>query len=70
MKPTTLLSALAVFAAVCAAGENADASTEEILAHYKTLTPEDQGKDWLPYNSMLKLLRRYEGLRIYHLNKD
>ncbi|MBQ6514301.1 MAG: hypothetical protein IJI09_06200 [Clostridia bacterium] len=49
---------------------NADASTEEILAHYKTLTPEDQGKDWLPYNSMLKLLRRYEGLRIYHLNKD
>ena len=47
-----------------------DVSEEEILAHYETLTPEDQGKDWLPYNSMLKLLRKYDGLRIYQLSKD
>ena len=34
------------------------------------LSPEDQGKDWLPFNSMLKLLRKYDGLRIYQLGKD
>ena len=49
---------------------NTDASEEEILAHYDTLSPEDQGKDWLPFNSMLKLLRKYDGLRIYQLSKD
>lgn len=49
---------------------NTDASEEEILAHYETLSPEDQGKDWLPFNSMLKLLRKYDGLRIYQLSKD
>ena len=47
-----------------------DVSEEKILAHYEALTPEDQGKDWLPYNSMLKLLRKYDGLRIYQLSKD
>lgn len=49
---------------------NTDASEEEILAHYNALSPEDQGKDWLPFNSMLKLLRKYDGLRIYQLSKD
>ena len=49
---------------------NTDSSEEEILAHYETLSPEDQGKDWLPFNSMLKLLRKYDGLRIYQLSKD
>lgn len=49
---------------------NTDASDEEILSHYEVLSPEDQGKDWLPFNSMLKLLRKYDGLRIYQLSKD
>ena len=49
---------------------DSDASDDAILAHYETLTPEDQGKDWLPFNSMLKLLRKYDGLRIYQLSKD
>ena len=49
---------------------NTDASEEEIMAHYEVLSPEDQGKDWLPFNSMLKLLRKYDGLRIYRLGKD
>ena len=49
---------------------DSDASEEEILAHYETLSAEDQGKDWLPFNSMLKLLRKYDGLRIYQLSKD
>lgn len=49
---------------------NTDASEEEILAHYEVLSPEGQGKDWLPFNSMLKLLRKFDGLRIYQLGKD
>ena len=49
---------------------NTNASEEEILAHYEVLSPEDQGKDWLPFNSMLKLLRKFDGLRIYQLGKD
>ena len=39
-----------------------------ILAHYYTLSANDQGKDWLPFNSMLKLLRKFDGLRIYKLD--
>ena len=46
------------------------ATEEEIHAHYETLSPEDQGKDYLPYNSMLKLLRKYDGLRIYCLDHE
>ena len=41
---------------------------EEIFAHYDALPPEDQEKDSAPFNSMLKLVRKYEGLRIYALN--
>ena len=44
-----------------------DPSDEEILAHYNSLSDEDQGKDWKPFNSMLKLLKKFDGLRIYHL---
>ena len=44
-----------------------DVTDEEIRAHYDTLPPEEQGKDYLPFNSMLKLLRKYDGLRIYRL---
>ncbi len=41
---------------------------EEIFAHYDALPPEDQEKDSAPFNSMRKLVRKYEGLRIYALN--
>ena len=40
----------------------------EIARHYLQLSEEDQGKDWKPFNSMLKLIRRFDGLRIYKLN--
>ncbi|MBR5258100.1 MAG: hypothetical protein IKV51_04065, partial [Clostridia bacterium] len=40
---------------------------EEIYAHYGELSPDVQGKDWKPFNSMLKLLKKFEGVRIYKL---
>ena len=39
----------------------------EIHIHYDQLSPEEQGKDWKPFNSMLKLLKKYDGVRIYKL---
>ena len=46
---------------------NGEPTAEQIRAHYLTLSEEDQGKDWAPFNRMLQLLRRFDGLRIYHL---
>ena len=43
------------------------ASEAEILAHYHVLPPREQGKDSLPFNTMLKLLKKYDGVRIYKL---
>ena len=43
-------------------------TTEEIKAHYDQLPPEEQGKDWKPMKSMLKLIKKYDGLRIYRIN--
>ena len=43
-------------------------SMEDIREHYLSLPTEDQDKDWRPFNSMLKLLKKYDGLRIYHLD--
>ena len=40
---------------------------KEILAHYESLSADEQGKDWKPFNSMLKLLKKFEGVRIYKL---
>ena len=40
---------------------------EQIKRHYFSLPDEDQDKDWKPFNSMLKLLKKYDGLRIYKL---
>ena len=40
---------------------------EEIFRHYQALPPAEQGKDWKPFNSMLKLLKKYDGVRIYKL---
>ena len=44
-----------------------DLTTERIMQHYLSLSEEDQGKDWKPFNSMLKLIKKYDGLRIYTL---
>ena len=43
-------------------------STEDIREHYLSLPEKDQDKDWRPFNSMLKLLKKFDGLRIYHLD--
>ena len=40
---------------------------DEIRAHFFSLPEEDQDKDWKPFNSMLKLLKKFDGLRIYRL---
>ena len=40
----------------------------EIFAHYATLPLEEREKDYEPFNSMLKLIKRFDGLRIYRLN--
>ena len=36
-----------------------------IYKHYLGLSEEDNGKDWKPFNTMLQLLKKYDGLRIY-----
>ena len=46
---------------------NADADEETIRKHYESLPPVEQEKDSLPFNSMLKLLKKYDGVRIYRL---
>ena len=43
-------------------------STEDIQEHYLSLPEKEQDKDWRPFNSMLKLLKKFDGLRIYHLD--
>jgi len=40
---------------------------DEIRAHYNRLSEEDKGKDWKPFNKLLVLLNKFEGLRIYRL---
>ena len=40
---------------------------ETVLNHYFTLPKDVQEKDSLPFNSMLKLLKLYDGVRIYKL---
>lgn len=40
---------------------------ESVLKHYEELPTEEQNKDTAPMNSKLKLLKQYEGLRIYRL---
>ncbi|MBO6055121.1 MAG: hypothetical protein J6P31_06325 [Oscillospiraceae bacterium] len=43
--------------------------TEELCeAHYRSLPEEEQGKDWEPFCTMLQLLKKFDGLRIYHLS--
>ena len=42
-------------------------TTEEIRTHYFSLPEEDQDKDWKPFNRLLELLKKFDGLRIYKL---
>ena len=42
-------------------------SSEEIRDHYLHLDKKDQDKDWKPFNRLLILLRKFDGLRIYRL---
>jgi hypothetical protein len=46
----------------CMDGEPSDA---QIIQHFRELTDEEKALDSLPFNSMLKLIKRYDGLRIY-----
>lgn len=45
-------------------------TTKEIKAHYDQMLPDEQGKDWKPMQSMFKLIKKYDGLRIYRINSD
>ncbi|MBQ6520127.1 MAG: hypothetical protein IJI14_15545 [Anaerolineaceae bacterium] len=38
---------------------------ESIYKHYLSLPKKYQDKDWKPFNSLLKLLKKFDGLRIY-----
>ena len=42
-------------------------TAEEVAAHFYSLDAADQDKDWKPFNSMLRILKKYDGLRIYRL---
>ena len=44
-------------------------SSEMIHEHYHLLTESDQEKDYMPFNSMLKLIKQFDGLRIYSLSE-
>ena len=46
---------------------NGAVTSAEIHAHYDELPESEQGKDWKPMESMLKLIKKYDGLRIYRL---
>ena len=41
---------------------------EQIHAHYEALPEDEKDKDWKPFNSMLKLVRKFDGLRIYRFS--
>ena len=40
---------------------------EEIHEHYHSLVEPEKEKDYQPFNSMLKLIKKFDGLRIYQL---
>ena len=40
----------------------------EIHNHYEALPEEEKSKDYEPFNSMLKLIKKFDGLRIYSLH--
>ena len=42
-------------------------TAEQIREHYENLPESEKEKDWQPFNSMLKLIKKFDGLRIYSL---
>ena len=44
-------------------------TAQEVRDHFFSLDESDQDKDWKPFNSMLQLLKRFDGLRIYRLRQ-
>ncbi len=42
-------------------------TSEQIHEHYNHLPEPEKDKDWQPFNSMLKLIKKFDGLRIYFL---
>ena len=47
---------------------NGHPTEAEIAEHYEALPDDEKGKDLEPFNSMLKLIKRFDGLRLYALN--
>lgn len=45
-------------------------TSAEVKEHYDKLPPDEQGKDWKPMKSMLKLIKKYDGLRIYRIQSE
>ena len=39
-----------------------------ILRHVDELSDDEKNKDWMPFNSMLKLVKKFDGLRIYQFS--
>ena len=46
---------------------NGKPGREEIKEHYESLPEEEKMKDYEPFNSMLKLIKKFDGLRLYSL---
>ncbi|MBR6019414.1 MAG: hypothetical protein IK055_04255, partial [Lachnospiraceae bacterium] len=40
---------------------------ERSMLHYHHLSESDQQKDWKPFNKLLVLLKKFDGVRIYRL---
>ncbi|MBR3098420.1 MAG: hypothetical protein IKH18_02445 [Clostridia bacterium] len=47
--------------------KDGERSPEALRQHYLSLPKDVQGRDWMPFNSMLRLIRKFDGLRIYRL---
>ncbi len=47
-----------------------DPSEKEIKEHYKSLPEPEKAKDYEPFNSMLKLIKKFDGLRVYYLEEQ
>ena len=43
-------------------------TSAEIRRHYLGLEPKYQDKDWRPFNKMLELLKKFDGVRIYRMD--
>ena len=45
-------------------------TSEDIYRHYDELTDRDKVRDRRPFNSMLQLIKKYDGLRIYSFSSE